>query len=714
MSIASAVSVPFIAKSYLVVPSMVAFAIAVFSAFMMVEIIRRIRTADHEIAAGWLIGGALCVGTGVWAEHFVGLLSLDLPIHIGFNAKITFLSWCPAVLVMAMVIGLLTRPLAPWSWRACGVLAISSGLIVMHYLGVASLSITPGIVWSGVHVWRSLTLALVGGVLASVALRLALDSPKTLTFQRKLTAALACGLLLRSVQWAVLTAADIPVGAQSTAADQLSGAALADLVTAVTLLLFVVARMTSSLENRMRQQNDRLAHTLKDATSEIESSLYRDALTQLPNRQGFESQLATATQCCDEFGQALSVLYINLDGFKIVNDSFGHAAGDNLLQQAAARLGGLIRRDDLLGRAGGDEFLLLLNGTQDTGVVSQLAQRVSESLKHPFVLDGHEIELSCSIGVVLYPQDGPFDTLVARANAAMQTAKRTGGAAHCFFEPSMQESSADQIDLQRDLRHAIANHQLMLYYQPKRDARSGEVSGAEALLRWKHPARGMVSPVEFIPVAERFGLIGTLGNWVIDEACRQIRAWLDQGLRMPVAINLSVHQLRQPDLQARIRRALSTHRVVPELLICEITESVAMENTQASMRVFEQLASIGVQLSIDDFGTGYSSLSYLRKLPARQLKIDRSFVQDLDKSPDARAIVEAVVRLAHALGLHVVAEGVETRAQQDILLELDCDELQGFLLARPMPAADVPEWLQKSPRAETALSDLFTQAPVLL
>ena len=707
-------SVAYIAKHYQIVPSLIAYVIATFSAFMMVEIVRRIRATDREIAVGWLIGGALCVGTGVWAEHFVGLLSLDLPIRVGFDAKITLLSWCPAVLVMAIVIALLSRPNAPWSWRATGILSISAGLTVMHYLGVASLDLTPGIVWNSEHVWRSLTLALVGATAASFALRRALDSQEPLTLHRKLAAALTCGLLLRIVQWAVLAAAEIPEGARSTASDQLSGAALADLVTAVTLLLFVVARMTSSLEARMRQQNDRLAHTLRNAHTELESSQYRDALTQLANRQGFEYQLANSTQWCDEFNETLSVLYINLDGFKIVNDSFGHATGDALLQQAAGRLGRLIRHDDLLARAAGDEFVLLLRGTQDRAAVEQLAQRISESLNQPFKLDGHEIELSCSIGVALYPQDGPVTALIARANAAMQTAKRAGGAAHCFFEPSMQEGCAEQIDLQRDLRHAIANRQLMLYYQPKRDARSGEISGAEALLRWKHPVRGMVSPGEFIPVAERFGLIGALGNWVIDEACRQIRAWLDQGLRLPVAINLSVHQLRQPDLDARIRDALKRNRVPAELLICEITESVAMENTQASMRVFEQLAAIGVQLSIDDFGTGYSSLSYLRKLPANQLKIDRSFVQDLDKSPDARAIVEAVVRLAHALGLSVVAEGVETRAQQDILLELDCDEFQGFLFARPMPAADVAEWLRTSPRPETALSDLFAQAPALL
>ncbi len=706
-------SVALIAKSYHVVPAVISYAVAAYSAFLMVEIVRRIRAADRDIGVGWLIGGTLCVGTGVWAEHFIGLLSLDLPIKLGFNASITFLSWCPAVLVMGIVIALLSRPHLPWRWRAVGVTAISGGVYGMHYLGVASMGITPAIAWDWSHVWQSAVLAVVGATSASVALRSVLDSPHELTFARKLLAAVPCAIVLRSVQWAVLSAAGFPEGAQSTTADQLSGAALADLVAAATLQLFVVARMTYALEQRMQMQNDRLAGTLKRVHNELESTVYRDALTQLANRQGFEHQLGVSTQCCDEFNEHIAVMFVNLDGFKVVNDSFGHSVGDALLQQAATRLSQLIRHDDLLARAAGDEFLLMLRGTQSTDAARQLAQRISESMNHTFALDGHEIVLSCSIGIALYPQNGPASMLMPHAAAAMQAVKRAGGAGLSFFEPGMLEGCASQIDLQRDLRHAITAKQLMLYFQPKLYACNGQIAGVEALLRWKHPDRGMVSPVEFIPVAERFGLIGALGNWVIDEACRQIRCWLDQGLRVPVAINLSVHQLRQPDLEVRIRQALIDHQVDPRLLICEITESVAMENTQASMRVFEQLAAIGVQLSIDDFGTGYSSLSYLRKLPASQLKIDRSFVQDLDKSADARAIVEAVVRLAHALDLDVVAEGVETRAQQCVLLELGCDELQGFLFARPMPAAALVEWVQGEYNGDVPSSDLFVETPVV-
>jgi EAL domain-containing protein (putative c-di-GMP-specific phosphodiesterase class I) len=300
---------------------------------------------------------------------------------------------------------------------------------------------------------------------------------------------------------------------------------------------------------------------------------------------------------------------------------------------------------------------------------------------------------------VLYPEHGHHAKMIANADAAMYAAKRAGGSTYAFFEPRMELDAREQLALQNDLRHAIERNELQLYYQPKIHGKSGQITGVEALLRWQHPVRGFVSPGLFIPVAERFGLIGAIGNWVIDEACRQMSEWRKQGLRMRVAVNLSVHQLRQDDLVQRVRIAVDHFRVDPALLIFEITESVAMEDTQETLRAFSQLANAGVSLSIDDFGTGYSSLSYLRKLPARQLKIDQSFVQDLDGSPDALAVVDAVIKLAHALGLHVVAEGVETARQRDILLKLQCDELQGYLFARPMASRLLTLWAMGESRS---------------
>jgi EAL domain-containing protein (putative c-di-GMP-specific phosphodiesterase class I) len=365
----------------------------------------------------------------------------------------------------------------------------------------------------------------------------------------------------------------------------------------------------------------------------------------------------------------------------------------------------------MLARVGGDEFVLLLGPDTDRAAAAAMAQQLLDVLAEPCEIEGRPAPITGSIGVVLYPRDGSLTTAMVNAEAAARYAKRNGGATFAFFEPRMLGDAREQVELLRDLRQAVSRNQLELYYQPKVHAPSGEITGAEALLRWHHPQRGMVSPAVFIPIAERHGLIGTLGQWVIEEACRQARQWRDQGLRMRVAINLSVHQLRQPDLAERIAAALQRHQVNPQLLTCEITESVAMEDAEGTMRIFERLAAVGVHISIDDFGTGYSSLAYLRKLPAGELKIDRSFVLDLESSADARAVVDAVVKLAQALGLKVVAEGVETEGQAQVLRSLGCDVLQGYLYAKPMSAKALALWAMNDvgPRSIEFRASLFQE-----
>jgi diguanylate cyclase (GGDEF)-like protein len=415
------------------------------------------------------------------------------------------------------------------------------------------------------------------------------------------------------------------------------------------------------------------------------------------------------------------VCFIDLDGFKAVNESFGHAAGDEVLREVGRRLSGQKRPGDSVARIGGDEFLLLLAEPGSQERVAALAQQALHALMAPYPLPtvgtgGSEVRLSCSVGIAIFPEHGPMSRLITHADAAMFAVKRTGGSTYAFFDPRMELDASDQLELQTDLRQAIERGELALYYQPKVDARSRECTGVEALVRWQHPKRGAVGPTELIAVAERFGLIGAIGQWVIDEACRQMRSWDDEGLRLRVAVNLSAQQLRQDDLVQRIRQSFEAHRVDASLFAFEITESVAMEDTSATMRTFAQLARAGVALAIDDFGTGHSSLAYLRTLPARQLKIDRSFIGDLGLSGDAMAVVDAVIRLAHALGLRVVAEGVETDRQCEILATLGCDEFQGYLFARPMQAQQVAAWLAAGPQRGSAAGDGFepTQPPRVL
>jgi diguanylate cyclase len=428
-----------------------------------------------------------------------------------------------------------------------------------------------------------------------------------------------------------------------------------------------------------------------------------DALTGLPNRAVLESRLAKAVAASVADQQGLALLTVNLDGFKPVNVSFGHAMGDQLLKQAGQRLRRLVPEGGLLARPSADEFVLVIPEQSGATALEKVAKAIIDAIAQPYLFGTREVVLTCSVGVALFPEHGDGERLLARSELALQAAKRAGGARASFFDASMEGDLAADLELLRDFRHALEHDELVLAFQPKIEAASGQITAAEALLRWRHPTRGDIPPGVFVALAERFGLVARLGDWVIEHACRQARIWADRGLNMRVAINLSAQHMRQPDLARRIRSVLERYRIDPARLTCEITETLAMENTTATQATFAQLGEVGVHISIDDFGTGYSSLAYLRSLPASEVKIDRSFVMDLERSADARAVVDAVVKLAHALGKRVVAEGVESIRQRRILTEMHCDELQGYLFAHPMAPGDLLEWaLEARNRDESA------------
>ena len=632
--------------------------------------------------------------------HFVGMLAYSLPIALGYTPGLTFLSWLAGVAVSAVALAVASRGSLTLSRLAGGALVMGAGICTMHYIGMAALDMAPGIVWSKALVAASAAIA----VLASAAALQIFCWLRELGDRRGRTwqgvAALVMGAAICGMHYTGMAAANVPEGAVCLSANALGGTGLGTLVVMASITMLAMTLFTSGVDAR-RQETVRLAASLQGANDQLQvvnTELHRraflDSLTGLPNRLLFEDRLMHAIARLDRGNEGitgrrtdkLAVLFVDLDCFKPVNDSFGHAAGDTVLQESARRLRDVAREIDTVARIGGDEFVLLMEHVLSAADCITLAHRVIDTFHQPFAVAGRQIRISASVGIVIYPDHGDKDKLVAHADAAMYSAKRAGGGTYALFEPHMDAGALEQLSLQNDLRGAVALGQLALHYQPKVDGRRRRITGAEALLRWTHPQRGIVSPAVFIPIAERFGLINELGNWVINEACRQMREWAQNGVHLRVAINLSVHQLRQDDLVAKIHQALARHMIEPSQLLCEITESVAMEDIKGTQRAFEGLQDIGVYLSIDDFGTGYSSLSYLRKLRVQQLKIDRSFVNDLETSADARAVVDAVIRLAHALGLRVVGEGVETQAQCDVLLQLGCDELQGYFFAKPMPA----------------------------
>jgi diguanylate cyclase (GGDEF)-like protein len=689
--------------------------LACFASFVALDLAKRVRAKDGRVARTWWIAGSIAMGTGIWAMHFVGMLAFSLPMVLGYTRLLTFGSWGAAVAVSGVALSVAGRGTLTPRRLAGGALTMGAGICVMHYTGMAALDMVPGIVWR----WDLVALSAAIAVAASAAalliffwLRRASSPRRNLAYQ--IAAAIVMGLAISGMHYTGMAAARFPEGTVCLSANALGGDSLGTLVLLASAAMLAVTLFTSIRDARMQDKTARSADLLRvanahlgaanaqlrSANEELQRRVDIDALTGLPTRRLFEDRLAHAIArnertegsiaARDKHG--LAVLFINLDRFRPVNDSFGHAAGDIVLEQAASRLRSTARNSDTVARVGGDGFLVLMEDAASVADCETLARRLIEALERPFDVLNRQVEISGSVGIAVYPDHGQRDKLAAHAEAAMHVAKRLGGGTCALFESKMEAGALEQVSLLNDLRHAIELGQLSLHYQPKIDGQRGQIRGVEALLRWQHPQRGMVSPVVFIPIAERSGLIVGLGNWVIDEACRQMQAWADVGVRMRVAVNVSAHQLRKDDLVERIRQALDRHQVEASQLLCEITESVAMEDIKSTQRVFEGLERIGVYLSIDDFGTGYSSLSYLRQLPAKQLKIDRSFVNDLESSSDARAIVDAVTRLAHALGLLVVAEGVETEGQRDILLQLGCDELQGYFFAKPMPADALLAW----------------------
>lgn len=461
--------------------------------------------------------------------------------------------------------------------------------------------------------------------------------------------------------------------------------ALAWLALAGLLTLVLMA-----MQWRLLRSRTRLRRRLDMAESQLKGLQGRDPLTGLVTRPDFERALDEATVACDQGRAPLALLYVGLDNFRPLNDGYGHRVGDAVLRQVADRLANCAGVPLALSRLGGDEFALLL--PLASAGAGAAAEAVLLSLQQPFHSEAMALNLGASVGIAVYPEHGSRPRLLGHAALAMRSVKLLGGGGHAFYDPALAVDQREQAELLQGLHHALALGQLHLVYQPKVDARTLQITATEALLRWQHPQRGTVSPAVFIPLAERHGLIGEIGRWVVEEACRQAAQWRAQGFRMRMAVNISGHQLRQDDFVEHILSTLHAHGIPPGRLTCEITETVAMEDTSHTRQAFERLRQAGLHVSIDDFGTGHSSLASLRRLPAAELKVDRAFVTDLGSSERAYSIVQAIVQMARSLGLRVVAEGVETEAQRDALVALGCDELQGYLFAKPMSATALALW----------------------
>lgn len=664
------------------------FVVASVASFVALDMASRINASTGVAARGWLTGGALAMGFGIWSMHFIGMLAFELPIPQGYDLAITLYSLLIAICSSAYALWVVSGDTLPRRRLLVGALILGAGIACMHYVGMSAMQMQPGIDYDPLWFSASILIAVAaGGTALWIAFKLRTDGARNHRY--RLAAALVMGLAIVGMHYTGMAAAQFPEGSICGAAlaGGISPQWLASLVGTTTFAILGLAVVTSILDRRLQERTALLGASLQKANQELTYLALHDNLTKLPNRLLLEDRLATAVLRATRSSEPFALLFVDLDGFKAINDVYGHPVGDSLLRQVAGNLRSAIRAGDTLARLGGDEFIVLaeINEPDDAAT---LAEKLIERLALPVPTERGELHVTASVGIAIFGADGTSAReLLANADAAMYSAKEQGRNGYCFFEPSMNHGAHEQLALIQDLRRAVALDQLSLHYQPKLRAPAGPLIGVEALVRWHHPERGLVMPDRFIPLAEKTGLILEIGRWVIDEACRQLMEWRREGRTVPsVSVNLSATQLRSPGLLGKITAALARHDMPPSSLVLEITESTAMQDPEASLVILKKLSDFGVQISIDDFGTGYSSLLYLKRLPASELKIDRAFVKELVADSEDAAIVSAIIALGRTLNMSVIAEGVETEDQQTLLTALGCTSLQGFHLGRPVDA----------------------------
>jgi diguanylate cyclase (GGDEF)-like protein len=671
-------------------------AVAVLVSYTALRLAARVAATEGNAARIWLGIGAVVMGVGIWSMHFIGMLALSLPIQLVYDIPTTLLSLSVAIVTSGFALvatagGRLT------TFRLGGAAVVmGAGISAMHYMGMAAITIVPAISYDGLLAALSILIAITASF---VALWLFFHLREgTSVYQRltRIAAAVVMGLAICGMHYTGMAASRFAVGSFCRGGTSLQNAWLAATIGAVALGLLGITLATAVYDAYLQSKAKAQALRLEQANAALQHQATHDALTGLPNRMLFLDRLGREIAHAERNGHTFAVLVLDLDRFKVINDTLGHGAGDQLLIEITRRLSAALRTVDTVARTGGDEFLLLITGTREPADAAIAAAKLVSQLQPPVSINGAEVHTSASIGISVYPTDGSdSDSLIAHADEAMYFAKQRGRNGFQFFNAGISVFSRERLDIENDLRRALPLKQFEVHYQPKIDVASGRVNSVEALLRWRHPTRGLVGPNDFIPLAEESGLMGSIGEWVLREACRQAREWQLAGLPfLRIAVNISPIHFLQPKFLDIVRSALSDHDLEPRYLEIELTEATVMHHAESSIEILENLSRMGVLVSVDDFGTGYSSMSYLRRFPIDKLKIDRSFINDLTTNADAAAIVRAIISLAHSLRLKVVAEGVETAEQLQQLRDLGCDQFQGFFRSQAVLPAEIEKFVQ--------------------
>ncbi|CAH5879918.1 putative signaling protein [Enterobacter cloacae] len=666
----------------------ISYLVAFIASFVALDSAGKIPLSSRKAALFWRIAGGMTLGIGIWSMHFIGMLSMQMPMMMRYDLWLTLASLGVAIIASTTALDIAVAGKKRSAFRPIVATAIlSAGVVSMHYIGMAALMLDGSIIWDRRIVGLSVVIAVVA---SGTALWLAFRLRDKGVFIERLLAALVMGAAICAMHYTGMSAAHYPEMSH-TLPGGIGELGLSIWVSVTTLCLLGVMLIISLIDSHRR--TGRLTDNLRQLNRQLELQARFDALTGLANRHQMDLRMQDCLRSALLSNRQFAVIFLNVDHFKRVNDTWGHSVGDELLITVAQRITSRLSREMTLARLGGDAFILLVPECDDDKLNALLASLL-EDVRRPLSICGHTLNTTMSAGVSLYPQDGEtLDELKLKADAALHHVKDDGRNGWARYRTEMSTAIPAKPGFLQELSQALERDQFELWYQPTWYAQEKTIHGFEALLRWRHPEQGVVLPGLFIPSLEQTGLIIPVGNWAIEAACRQLHFWTEQGFsQWTLSLNLSPVQFEQPDIFHIVSSMLEKYNLSPSRLILEVTESTALKNLDRSIELLNAFNHAGITVSIDDFGTGYSNLLMLSVLPAKELKIDKSFVTSMLENEKTYKLVETIMSIARTMEMNVVAEGIETEEQQAVLTRLGCDYLQGYLFSRPLPAEQVP-WL---------------------
>ncbi|MCX9033208.1 EAL domain-containing protein [Citrobacter portucalensis] len=667
----------------------ISFVVAFIASFIALDSAGKVAISNRRESTFWRLSGGATLGMGIWSMHFIGMLAMKMSMPINYHFSLTAFSFFIALISATLAINIAISGNTLSTKRlvvATGIL--SAGVVTMHYVGMYAIIEHVAILWSHSLILLSVMIAIVAsGVGLWLAFHLRQNTRRAL-FNR-LVAALIMALAIASMHYTGMGAATFTHFGH-TVHNGLSTLELSVWVCAVTLVILGIMLVVSMVDSQLR--TSRLADNLHQLNCQLEHQVHFDALTGLANRTHIDACLQACLQHSKLHQHQFALVFIDLDRFKVVNDTWGHHIGDQLLIASTQRIYSCLDDTMTLARLGGDEFILLVPDCNKE-TITALLTRIAAAIGDPFTLFGYTIRVSLSAGSSIYPEHGStLHELKVKADMAMYHVKQAGRNGWAIYSPEMEAIADTPPTFLQELSQALEHDQFELWYQPKYTAGDHSLTGFEALLRWHHPERGMLLPAEFLPALEETGLIIPVGKWVIQQACQQLHQWKLQGhAEWTLAVNLSPSQFEQHDIVDVVCSALAQYQLSPAYLTLELTESTALKNLKRSAEVLNAFSALGLTVSIDDFGTGYSNILMLKSLPARELKIDRVFVKDINENSKNTKIVSTIIDIAHSMNMQVVAEGIETQEQEILLTQMGCGVLQGFLFAKPLPAHQIHE-----------------------